>query len=131
MTYSFERAGLLLHVVEKAHGHPKLTGIHDAAMDELEQMSHEAADGVALARAERQKKAQAEAAKKQQAEDARFRKIEEEKVAEAKRNAQQQAEAEKPKPFVQPESVRPQPEPEPPLFREPEPTIERRELTDV
>lgn len=37
----FERAAMLLHVVEKSFQHPKLKHIHDAAMKELEAMKVE------------------------------------------------------------------------------------------
>jgi hypothetical protein len=93
MTYSPERASILLNMVEKAGGHPQLKGLLDLAADELAQMSIEAADQFAKIRADRDAKAAEEAAKAKAEIDAQNAKDAAEAKAEAERQAKAQEEA--------------------------------------
>lgn len=115
MTYSHERAGLLLHITEKIGGHPHLQGIRDMAMAELVDMNKDAAAEFKLMQEDQKKKKQAEAERVQKEIDGRAEKLRFQQENEARYIAQTQAGADKPKPILDPEP-------------KPEHTIERREL---
>lgn len=116
MSYSPERAGLLLHVIEKAVAHPKLNGIKEQAMMELEAMDAEAAEQVSERKAELKAKADEIEAERKAEESARLEAEAKARAEEEARNAESQVAQ---KPHLSP--VLPAAKP-----LAPEPEVERR-----
>ena len=61
--FDLQEVAALLHIHEKALGHPKLKPLADAAQMQLEAVAEDTAKKLAAAKAEAAKKAEAEAAK--------------------------------------------------------------------
>lgn len=95
IAYNSNDAFMLLSIVEKAAGHPKLKGILDLAADDLEQMSIDAAAQFAEIKADRVAKAAEAAAAAKAENDAQNAKDEEESkaMAEAAAKAKEEADA--------------------------------------
>lgn len=90
MTDAIERAHLLLNVIEKAVAHPKLNGIKEQAMMELEAMDADAAKEVAERKAELKAKADEIEAERKAEENARLEAEAKAKAEEDARNAESQ-----------------------------------------
>lgn len=119
MTDAIERAHLLLNVIKKAVAHPKLNGIKEQAMMELEAMDAEAAEQVAERKAELKAKADEIEAERKAEEAERLEAEAKAKAEEDARNAESQV--------VQKPQLTPVPQDRvEPLAPPPEPEVERR-----
>lgn len=63
MTFDMNKAAALLHIADKAVQWPNLKGLHDRAMDELQELSKDAGEELADKRVRAKAKAEEEAAK--------------------------------------------------------------------